>query len=97
MQLTPKFGLAVAAGLIFFGAALATYHYTKAAYRAVGFNDGTIDTNTRTLQRFTEIAGAIPVCTKEQRRAGKEFVSVKAEAIYAIAKGPNMISLCRAS
>jgi hypothetical protein len=93
----PKLRLAVTARLVFLGVALVTYQYTKAAYRAVGFNDGTIESNTRMLQRFSEIAGVIPVCTNEQRRKGNVILSVKAEAIYAIALGPNIISLCRSS
>jgi len=93
----PKLWVAVTAGVIVLGAAVVmTYQYTKTAYHAVGFNDGVIDSNTRMLQRFTEIAGTIPVCTGKQQHEGKEIVSAKAEAIYAVAKGPGMISLCRA-
>ena len=61
MQLMPKLWIAVAVNLVVFGIAVVTTHkYTKAAYHAVGFNDGTIDSNARILQRFTEIAGTIP-------------------------------------
>lgn len=97
MQLMPKLWIAVAVNLVVFGIAVVTTHkYTKAAYHAVGFNDGTIDSNARILQRFTEIAGTIPRCTSEQQHKSKEIVSVKAEAIYVIVKGPDIMSLCRA-
>ena len=67
MQLMPKLWIAVVVNLVVFGIAVVTaYKYTKAAYHAVGLNDGTIDSNARILQRFTEITGTIPRCTSEQ-------------------------------
>lgn len=97
MQLIQKPRLAVFAGLIILGVAVVTtYQYTKAAYHAVGLNDGAIDSDTRMLKRFTEIVGTIPVCTNKQQHEGKVIVAVKAESIYAIARGPDTISLCLA-
>ncbi|GLS05554.1 hypothetical protein GCM10007860_27080 [Chitiniphilus shinanonensis] len=97
MQVMLKHCIVGVAGLIILGAAvLVTHQYTKVAYHAVGFNDGIIDSNMRVLNLFTEVSGSIPVCTAEQQYIGKVIVSVKAEAIYAISKGSNVISLCKA-
>ena len=90
MQLTQNLWIAAITGLVVLGVAIVmTYHYTKVAYHSVGFNDGAIDSKTRMLQRFVEVTGTIPICTNEQLHKGKEIVSVKEEAIYAIEKNPD--------
>lgn len=89
--------IALVVGLLVLSAAtVVTYQYTKAAYHAVGFNDGSIDSGVRAIERLAAVAGVIPECTNEQQREGKQIVSVKAEAIYAIAKSPGLITLCKA-
>lgn len=96
MQLIQSRWTAVVFGVLILSVAvLVTYRYTKAAYHAVGLNDGVIDSDTRTLERLTRIAGTIPICTDDQLNHGNLIVSVKAESIYARANGPGMISLCR--
>lgn len=75
---------------------LVTYQHTKAAYYAVGRNDGSIEARVDMLKRLAEIGGVIPVCTPEQQREGSSIVTVKAEAIYAVTKGPAIVSLCSA-
>lgn len=97
MRLTSKIKLWILAiaGVFVCGAAVVTtYHHTKSAYRAVGVNDGIIDANTRMLERLLEITGKISVCSSEQLLEGKKIAAVKAEAIYAIAKDLDTISLC---
>ncbi len=76
--------------------AFVTHHSTKAAYYEVGRNSGSIDASTNVLRRLTEVAGKIPTCSPEQQREGKSVVAVKAEAIYAVTKGPATVSLCLA-
>jgi hypothetical protein len=90
--------IAAAVGLLTLGAVvLFTYQYTKSAYYAVGRNNGAIEANAGVFKRLADIGGAIPVCTPEQQREGMGIVTVKAEAIYAIAQGPATVSLCVAS
>lgn len=92
-----KVWIVMIAGVIVVGAAvLTTYQYTKSAYRAVGVNDGAIDANMQILERVTEFDGKISMCTSGQILKGKEIIAVKGEAIYAFAKSPDMILLCRA-
>jgi hypothetical protein len=96
MQLITKLYIVEIAGLTTITAVVVTYHATKESYLSVGFNNGVIDSKSRMIMQFSEIVGTIPRCTVVQQQEYKEVVSVKAEAIYAKAKGHDTISLCHA-
>jgi hypothetical protein len=85
------FGLLVLAAAI-----VGTYRYTKDSYHAVGLNDGAIEARADLMKRLRQIATPVPFCSSEQLQRGKEVVSVKAEAIYAVAQGSATFSLCAA-
>ena len=74
-----------AVGLVAVIAAIvATHRFTKESYHAVGLNNGAIEARAEVLKRLRQIAAPVSFCSSEQLRAGKEIVSVKAEAIYAL-------------
>jgi hypothetical protein len=81
--------------IVFAVAARWLYIETRAAYRAVGFNDGQIQQREQTmttLRQLTQVADC------KQLRGNKppvELLAVKAESLYVVAAEDGSVRFCR--
>lgn len=72
-----------------------TYVETRDSYRAVGFNDGQIAQRAQVVENIQRLV-SVAECRQLPNASGAvEFLSVKAESVYALVSADGCLQFCR--
>jgi hypothetical protein len=82
--------------LVISGAAAYWLHIeTRAAYRAVGFNDGQIQQRAQTMAEIQKVSPVVNCKQLQTTKPPIELLAVKAESLYAVTADDGSVRFCR--